>query len=144
METAERRDENQQRWSTVGEDRRKTERVIKHLPKHPLRFLNKRTHPYIIKLILLNDIRFEIAFALPFKLYSTINYGAQLYSEPRYALWSSRRERERQPDSTGDVDSTWAQTPGSLARQRYTAAGRPDRKWGRRVSHPLSPVQGLW
>lgn len=76
METAERRDEA---LSTVGEDRRRTERVIKHLPKHPLRFLNKRTHPYIFKLILLNDIRFEIAFALPFKLYSTINYGAQLY-----------------------------------------------------------------
>lgn len=117
------------------------ERLVKHLPKHP--FLHKCTHPYIIKLILLNDIRFEIAFALPFKLYSTINYGAQFYSEPRYALWSSKRESvirtalvtliQRGPKRQGP----WR---GSATLQR---AGQIENGEGR-VSHPLSPVQGLW
>lgn len=46
------------------------------LPNCPLSS-NECTHLCIIKLIYLKDTELEIAFALPFKLYSTINYGAQ-------------------------------------------------------------------
>lgn len=46
------------------------------LPNCPLSS-KECTQLCIIKLIYLNDIELKIAFALPFKLYSTINYGAQ-------------------------------------------------------------------
>lgn len=60
-----------------GAPRVQNEEGHKTSPKAPPLSSNERTHLCIIKLIDLNDIELEIAFALPFKLYSTINYGAQ-------------------------------------------------------------------
>lgn len=74
QQNAERRDEKKSMEMAHREC--KIKRAIKSLPNCPLSS-NKRTHLCIIKSIYLNDIELEIAFALPFKLYSTINYGAQ-------------------------------------------------------------------